>query len=158
MNDDAMTSLRLPAEILERADRLAEGGLGTGARVSRAVVLRRALELGLAALGGAGPTTAGLATQLEELTARVALLEARTTEGTLSLARRAARRALAELAADGVTEAAIRELEAAEASLAELSSGEARHAVAELRLAHRELCSGEGIGPKGAAALSRVAR
>jgi hypothetical protein len=74
MGDDAMTSLRLPTELLERADRLAEGGLGAGARVSRAVVLRRALELGLAALGGgAAPDT--LRAELAELRARVERLE-----------------------------------------------------------------------------------
>ena len=108
MGDDAMTSLRLPAELLERADRLAEGGLGTGARVSRAVVLRRALELGLDTLGGgAAPDT--LRAELSELRSRVERLERPLANGNArglgAVVVATAERLLAELSGDGITEA-----------------------------------------------------
>jgi hypothetical protein len=79
---ETMTSLRLPMELLSRADALADTGIGSGARVSRAVVLRRALELGLATMeretaGAAEPFLAELRAELAELRVRVARLEVR---------------------------------------------------------------------------------
>lgn len=74
MPEEASTTLRLPADYLERADRLAEAGLGTGARVSRAVVLRRALELGLEALDGAAPGV-DMRTELRAIRERLERLE-----------------------------------------------------------------------------------
>lgn len=79
---ESVTSLRLPLDLLTRADALADTGIGSGARVSRAVVLRRALELGIAtmereAAGAADPIVAELRGELADLRARVARLEAR---------------------------------------------------------------------------------
>lgn len=77
--EEASTTLRLPADYLERADRLAEAGLGSGARVSRSVVLRRALELGLEALedGAGAPSSEDVRAALAEIRARLAALERR---------------------------------------------------------------------------------
>ncbi len=79
---ESVTSLRLPLDLLTRADALADTGIGSGARVSRAVVLRRALELGIAtmereAAGAAEPIVAELRGELADLRVRVARLEAR---------------------------------------------------------------------------------
>jgi len=158
MGDDAMTSLRLPAELLERADRLAEGGLGTGARVSRAVVLRRALEVGLASLSSGAPASvASLELRLAELASRVDRMEASSGAGaSLAPLREAARRILAELAADGVSEEAL--LNARAAATVHPLTAEGRRLLADLRLALAELESPEGLGTDGAAALARVAR
>jgi Arc/MetJ-type ribon-helix-helix transcriptional regulator len=78
--DETPTTLRLPRDLLDRAERLAEDGLGTGARVSRSLVLRRAVELGLDALdsaaGDLSPTAAAeVRAELEELRARMDRLE-----------------------------------------------------------------------------------
>jgi predicted DNA-binding protein len=79
---ETMTSLRMPMDLLSRADALADTGIGTGARVSRAVVLRRALELGIATMeretaGAADPLLAELRAELAELRVRVTRLELR---------------------------------------------------------------------------------
>jgi hypothetical protein len=79
--DETPTTLRLPRDLLDRAERLAEDGLGTGARVSRSLVLRRAVELGLDALdsaaGDLSPTAAAeVRAELADLRRRVEDLEA----------------------------------------------------------------------------------
>jgi predicted DNA-binding protein len=79
---ETMTSLRMPMDLLSRADALADTGIGTGARVSRAVVLRRALELGIATMeretaGAVDPLLAELRAELAELRVRVTRLELR---------------------------------------------------------------------------------
>lgn len=137
--EEAVTSLRLPMLLLERADALAAAGLGTGARVSRAVVLRRALELGIAELEGeAGSLPATVASEiraeLAELRARVARLEGSRSDAVLAYRPRyrsrfdpeatpprpewalelgvdAAARILRELADDGVTVGAVEDAE-----------------------------------------------
>ncbi len=79
--DETPTTLRLPRSLLDLAERLAEGGLGTGARVSRSFVLRRSIELGLdvmhSAAGDLSPTAkAELRAELADLRRRVEALEA----------------------------------------------------------------------------------
>jgi ubiquinone biosynthesis protein UbiJ len=87
-DDEVPTSLRAPRALLTRAEALAEElsrYTGSAAKVSRSAVLRRALELGIAALeaevseqpeGPAGDDLAGLRARLDGLSARVARLEA----------------------------------------------------------------------------------
>lgn len=77
----------------------------------------------------------------------------------LDAARRAARRILAELADDGVTDAAVRDAELAAVSLERFAdNADALTRAADLRLALAELASRPGLGVNGALALARLRR
>lgn len=79
--DEVPTSIRAPRALLDRADVIADRiTTATGAKVSRSAVLRRALELGIAALesemkGDEDEDSADLRAEVAELRARLDRLE-----------------------------------------------------------------------------------
>lgn len=82
---DAATTLRLPAELLTRVDKLAERLAGPDGKASRSAALRVALERGIASLEADGDkpgelTPAEVLADLDALRARVKALAATPTE------------------------------------------------------------------------------
>ena len=76
MTKDAATTLRLPADLMARADKLAERLAGPDGKPSRSAALRVALERGIASLEADGDkpgtlTPADVLAELDTLRARV---------------------------------------------------------------------------------------